>query len=79
MLPADSLLMLYTDGVTESFDPENKLFGHENAFHTVRAVRKRPPAEICDHLLETLRIHRAGKPTVDDVTVMAIKVKSNEN
>jgi serine phosphatase RsbU (regulator of sigma subunit) len=79
LLPADSLLVLYTDGVTESFDPENKLFGHENAFHAVCDVRQHPPAEICDHLLEKLRIHRAGKPTEDDVTVMAIKVKSDEN
>lgn len=75
LLPTDSLLMLYTDGVTESFDPEKKLFGHASAYHTVREVRQRPPAEICDHLLETLRIHRAGKPTEDDVTIMAIKVK----
>jgi len=76
-LPVESLLVLYTDGVTESFDPDHVQFGHENTYRSVRAVRNLPAEEICDHLLEALRTHRGGNRTADDVTVMAIKVKTD--
>jgi len=76
-LPAESLLVLYTDGVTESFDPDHVQFGHENTYRSARAVRNLPAEEICDHLLEALRTHRGGNRTADDVTVMAIKVKTD--
>ena len=74
-LQPGSVLMLFTDGVTEAINQESKPFGVERTCQAVSRDRKHTATEICDELLEALKAYRGGKLTEDDVTVMAIKVK----
>jgi sigma-B regulation protein RsbU (phosphoserine phosphatase) len=76
-LSPGSLLMLFTDGVTESFNPDREIFGAESTYQAVVPERDRPAYEICDRLLDVLKSYRGGRVTEDDVTVMAIKIKAN--
>ena len=74
-LQPGSVLVLYTDGVTEAINPDHQPFGTENAYRAISSERMKPAGEICDHLLDVLKIYRNGRIIEDDVTVMAIKVK----
>ena len=77
VLQPGSVLMLYTDGVTEAINPDHQPFGTENAYGSISSQRQKSAGEICDHLLGVLKAYRKGRVIDDDVTVMAIKVKGH--
>jgi phosphoserine phosphatase RsbU/P len=70
--PGDSLL-LYTDGLTESFDPLEAEYGIERLSKMVGASHSCGPQELTAACLEDARIFRAGQPKGDDLTVMVIQ------
>jgi sigma-B regulation protein RsbU (phosphoserine phosphatase) len=70
--PGDSLL-LYTDGLTESFDPLEAEYGIERLSKMVGASHLCGPQELTAACLEDARIFRAGQPKGDDLTVMVIQ------
>lgn len=75
-LPPGSLLLLYTDGVTETMNDEGEMFGMERTKQTMQDLSVSASAEdMCQHLHQTLRDYRGQEPQSDDVTSLAIKVE----
>lgn len=70
--PGDSLL-LYTDGLTESFDPLEAEYGMERLTKMAGARHSFGPQALTAACLEDARTFRAGQPKGDDLTVMVIK------
>jgi serine phosphatase RsbU (regulator of sigma subunit) len=70
--PGD-LLLLYSDGVTESFDSGGEQFGDQRLLETVRQLAGRPAAEVVAGVAAAARAHSEGEMQ-DDLTVLAVRV-----
>lgn len=76
-LTPGSLLLLYTDGVTETVDPSGDLFGVERTQRVVEAAGPSASSEdVCQGLHAALREFRGSAPQGDDVTSLAIKAEA---
>jgi sigma-B regulation protein RsbU (phosphoserine phosphatase) len=71
-VPGD-LLMLYTDGVTEAPNDEDREFSGARLADTVRALRQRSAREVNDGLLESVRRFTDDSPQRDDLTLVTVK------
>jgi HAMP domain-containing protein len=69
MLPGD-LLALYTDGVSEAMDEEERFYGEERFLDLLRRNRNEPCHEILAETLEEVRAFSGGAGQTDDVTVL---------
>lgn len=69
-LEEGQLLLFYTDGVTETRTPAGR-FGTERLKESVRECAGASPAELVDHILETV-IDRRGHHCDDDVALLAL-------
>ncbi|MFO0845533.1 MAG: PAS domain S-box protein [Gemmataceae bacterium] len=70
--PGD-LLLMFTDGLTESASPGGALFGSERMLATVAAARHEPAEAIVGRLFSHIREHTAGLPLQDDITLIVAK------
>ena len=74
-LPADSLLVMYTDGVTETRSPGGEMFGEER-LHAVLYAGHNPTAQAaCEAVLAEVRAFSDYAPQTDDIAVIAMHVK----
>jgi sigma-B regulation protein RsbU (phosphoserine phosphatase) len=69
----DDILMLYTDGVTEAPNEEEREFSGARLADTVRALHRRSAREINDGLLENVQRFTCGTPQRDDLTLVTVK------
>jgi sigma-B regulation protein RsbU (phosphoserine phosphatase) len=71
MLAPGDILVLYTDGITEAFSPNNELLGMEGL---VEAVERGggDPERTKLAVLATVDRHAAGRPRVDDQTLVVM-------
>lgn len=74
MASGDSLI-LYTDGVTETFSPEGKQFGEDGLIQTLQKVIKTHPRTVLTELDEQLKKFRVTDELSDDVTLILIQRK----
>lgn len=70
--PADVLVM-YTDGITESMDDNGTEFGLTGLVSTVLSSRDLPGRQIISRILEAVARHSGGQPRVDDQTLVVVK------
>lgn len=75
---AGTQLLLLTDGVPESFSPDQELFGRDRLKHFLIAVRDKPLGEWLDELDRALAAHRNDAPPADDATFVAIEFHGQE-
>jgi sigma-B regulation protein RsbU (phosphoserine phosphatase) len=74
-VPFDSgdILVLYTDGLTEAPNEENKEFSNARLADALRALQSRSVKELNDGIMETVQ-RFAGTATLrDDLTLVTIK------
>ena len=71
LLPGD-LLLLYSDGITEACDREEKEFGARALVDLVLHHRNLPAARIMEHIFQAVRNH-CGETRHDDQTVIVVK------
>jgi HAMP domain-containing protein len=72
MLPGD-LLALYTDGVSEAMDEDERFYGEERFLDLLRRNRTEPCREILRETLEEVRTFSGGAGQTDDVTVLVVR------
>jgi sigma-B regulation protein RsbU (phosphoserine phosphatase) len=72
-LAKGDVLVLYTDGVSEARDPEQREFGAERVAAAVDRARGASAAEVVETVLVELDAFRGRGPLADDVTVMAVR------
>jgi len=71
-LPVGATLLFFTDGVTDSANPQGEQFGHAQLNRSLAALAGRNGQETCDLLLETLKRYQADASQADDITMVAI-------
>ena len=67
--PGD-VVILYTDGVTDAFNPQNERFG-DAGLHSMLTKAPAGPAAAGEMLVQQVRAHAAGRSQFDDITMVA--------
>jgi len=72
-LERDDCLVLYTDGVTETLNPEGDEYGVDRMTQSVRASANDGAPAIVKTIIEDVREFTGSVPQNDDITVIAIR------
>lgn len=75
-LERGDVLVAYTDGLTESDNPGGSAFGQERLKRILCSCSANQPQEILEHILRDLSAHSAGRPQVDDLTLVVMRVET---
>jgi sigma-B regulation protein RsbU (phosphoserine phosphatase) len=67
------ILVLYTDGITEANDEQQKMFGEDRLINVLREHNSKSPKEICQYILQAVQIFSRVHEYSDDKTVVVIK------
>jgi len=73
-LEPDDRVLLYTDGITEAFNPRREMLGIEGVQEIVRQTSSLPPDQMKEAILDGVAAWRQGPPT-DDVSLMLVHVR----
>ena len=73
-LPANSTLLLFTDGATEAMDVDGQLFGLARLRAALQANRHSPAQDICTAVQNVIEDYSDHQPPRDDVTLVVIKI-----
>jgi sigma-B regulation protein RsbU (phosphoserine phosphatase) len=71
-VPGDSLV-IYTDGISESENPEGKEYGSASLDKLLSSCREMPSRELVDKCLKEVLAFRAGSPRMDDQALMVLQ------
>lgn len=75
--PGDTLI-LYSDGVSEAFNPQAELYGDARLLADAGALAGESPSAITAGLLQKVRTHANGAPQSDDIAIMTLKLNGME-
>lgn len=78
MLQPEDILLLYTDGVTESMDLHMNEFGEARFLESVGTVDGTGPQDFIEGVLRDVRKHAEGAQQSDDITMLCIKYNGNQ-
>ena len=67
------LLVLYSDGITEAFNPDAEMYGLERFKALISEKRYLSPMEIKTEILSDLQAYQQGESTNDDLTLVVTK------
>ncbi len=73
-LQQEDVLLVFTDGITEAFDQEQRQYGVERLEEQLALCGKSCAEEICASICHDLTAHCGSVARADDVTLLAIKV-----
>jgi sigma-B regulation protein RsbU (phosphoserine phosphatase) len=65
-------LVLYTDGVTEAFNPANEAYGAERLIAEVRAAGDGAAAVLIERICRSVTTFSGGAPQADDITLTVL-------
>lgn len=68
-----TVLLLGTDGISETRSPSGEMFGRDRVLALVRAHAAKPAAAIADAVIAALAAFRGTGPQRDDVTLVVVK------
>lgn len=70
---AKDILFMFTDGVTEQFNPKEEMFGSERTMQILRKYPTSSSEDIIKHILESLENFAETQVTTDDLTMLCVK------
>jgi sigma-B regulation protein RsbU (phosphoserine phosphatase) len=73
-LANNDVFIFYSDGVSEAMTREGEEFGSARLLDVVRRTRDQSAREIVQAIVGAVEDHRAGFPSNDDTTVVALKL-----
>jgi sigma-B regulation protein RsbU (phosphoserine phosphatase) len=76
-LEKEGILFLYTDGVTEAKSPEDELYGEERLLKALQAAPQEGLANLIYYISSEVTHHASGAPQSDDITMLAIKMTTD--
>jgi sigma-B regulation protein RsbU (phosphoserine phosphatase) len=79
ILPPNSTLLLFTDGLTDCRDSLGEPFGLERIKKTLSGLTNLNAQQVCDFMLKTLIDYQDGSKQDDDVTLVAIHTASESS
>ena len=68
-------LFLYTDGVPEATDKDNRMFTTERMLHVLNRNKDRSPQEILSGIAESIAAFVGDAPQFDDLTMLCVELK----
>lgn len=71
-LPKESMLVMFTDGMTDCRNPKGVPFGLERIKTTMGGLAAATAQGACDQLFDSLMYYQSGAKQDDDVTLLAI-------
>lgn len=75
IMPKGSVLMMFTDGMTDCRNPKGEPFGLERIKSTMTELKAFNAQSGCDALFDTLMNYQNGSKQDDDVTLVAVHAK----
>jgi sigma-B regulation protein RsbU (phosphoserine phosphatase) len=72
LAPGDALV-LYSDGVTEAFDPAGRPFGEARLLAALAGAEPGSARELVERLLATVHAFAAGAEPSDDIAILAVR------
>jgi sigma-B regulation protein RsbU (phosphoserine phosphatase) len=72
-LQRGDVLLLYTDGIPETFDPNGETFGTDRVAQTLRQHAAEGATAVRDAIVEQARVFAAGEPRHDDETLIVLE------
>lgn len=74
MLPSDSILFLYTDGLTEAMNPKHKMFGMERTKKVLQGLKNEQDIHILlQQMTNAVNQYTEDAEQSDDLTMLAIR------
>ena len=73
-LRADDALILYSDGVSEAFNPQEECYGNERLLSDAGRLAGQTATAITTDLLCCVRAFANGAPQSDDIAIMTLKM-----
>jgi serine phosphatase RsbU (regulator of sigma subunit)/uncharacterized membrane protein affecting hemolysin expression len=73
-LEKDQVIVISTDGIHETLNPQNEMYGKEPVLDTIRKKKNGTAEEILDAILADLNRFRQGRDILDDLTLIVIKI-----
>lgn len=67
-------LVLYSDGVSEAFNPQEECYGNERLLTDADALSGQPAPGITTSLLQNVRSFAGSAPQSDDIAIMTLKL-----
>ena len=74
-LNAGETLVLYTDGVTEAMDTQNRLFSTPRFEQTIQGLARQRPIDLLTKLVEEVQAFSHGALQADDITLLAMQYR----
>ena len=72
-------LFLYTDGVPEATDKNNKMFTIKNTLQALNKYKEKSPEEILEGVKSSVNDFVGDAPQFDDLTVLCIELKETDD
>ncbi len=72
-------LILYSDGVSEAFNPQDECYGNERLLTESSGLAGQSAPAITTGLLQKVRAFAGSAPQSDDIAIMALKVNGKES
>jgi sigma-B regulation protein RsbU (phosphoserine phosphatase) len=69
----DDVLVMYSDGITETFSPAEEEYGEARLLEVILAQRACSPAEIQDAIVRSVAEFSGGGEQDDDMTLSLLK------
>ena len=73
-LEKGQIIVLSTDGINETFNPQNEMYGKEPVLNTIRQNKNGTAEEILEAIFADLNHFRKGLDLQDDITLIVIKI-----
>ncbi len=73
-LESGSMVVLYTDGVTEATNDQEEEYGVERLTDLAEQMKDHTSREIIDAIVADVTSFACGRPQFDDITIMVLKV-----
>jgi sigma-B regulation protein RsbU (phosphoserine phosphatase) len=72
-LESGDSLLLYTDGLTESFDNEGKFFGEDRLLEAIKGNHCSSASDLLDVIEKSLLNFVQDVPPADDLTMLVLR------
>lgn len=77
-LQPEDLVVMISDGLTESFSIKGEEFGLDGVEQVLKAQADRTPMKVGQALLDAAARHRGGREASDDVTLLALRYRPKQ-
>jgi sigma-B regulation protein RsbU (phosphoserine phosphatase) len=78
MLRDGDALILYSDGVSEAFNPQEECYGNERLLTEAGGLAGQSAMAVTTSLLQNVRAFAGSAPQSDDIAILALKVNGKE-